>query len=180
MSISALQASAYLYHLHLHSPDAARLASFYSDVMDMRAESLDGGAWLVRGPARRVLFSNGPAKTLAHAGFALRDREGLEGLRARAEEKGLRASNFSTPLFREGAFSVTDPDGNVVVFGLAAEERPAPRGIRGPIPHLTLATMNVRAIEEFYADKLGFGVSDRVLDDKGEVIGIMAQTPQEM
>jgi catechol-2,3-dioxygenase len=170
MSISALQASAYLHHLHLHSPDAARLARFYCDVMDMRAESLHGVGWLVRGPARRLLFSNGPAGSLAHAGFALRDRDGLEGLRARAEEKGLRAGHFATPFFREGAFSVTDPDGNVVVFGLAAGEPPAPRGIRARIQHLTLATMNVRAIEEFYADKLGFGVSDRVLGDKGEVM----------
>jgi catechol 2,3-dioxygenase len=170
MSISALQASAYLHHLHLHSPDAARLAGFYADAMDMHTDRLEDGTWLARGPARRVLFSDGPAKTLAHAGFAVRDREGLDGLRERAVEHGLHPGEFATPLFHAGAFSVVDPDRNMIVFGIAAAEPPAPRGIRGPIQHLTLATTNTQAIEGFYAGKLGFGVSDRVLNDKGEVM----------
>jgi catechol 2,3-dioxygenase len=170
MSNSALQASAYLHHLHLHSPDAGRLAGFYRDVMDMHAQDTDGDAWMVRGPGRRVLFSKGPAKTLAHAGFAVRDRRALEGLWARAEDKGLRPRDFPIPHFGDGTFAVTDPDGNVIVFGVAAEEPPTPHGICGPIQHLTLATMNVRALEDFYAGKLGFGVSDRVLNDNGEVI----------
>ena len=35
--------------------------------------------------------------------------------------------------------------------------------------HLTLATRDVAAIETFYPGKLGFGVSDRVVDDTGRV-----------
>jgi len=170
MTSSALQASAYLHHLHLNSPDPERLAAFYAKAMEMTVAGSTDGAVIVRGPARRVAFSKGPAKKLAHAGFALRDAEGLEGLRARATEKGLAPKDFTTPFFSSGAFAVADPDGNVMAFGLAAEEGKPRRGLRGPIQHLTLATRNVQAIEDFYAGKLGFGVSDRILDPHGKLM----------
>jgi len=170
MTISAIQASAYLHHLHLTSPDPEKLAAFYAKAMEMTVEGNADGAVIVRGPARRIAFSKGPAKKLVHAGFAVRDAEGLDGLRARAAEKGLAPKDFATPFFKRGAFAVTDPDGNVVVFGLAAEEGKPRHGLRGPIQHLTLATGNVQAIEDFYSGKLGFAVSDRILDPQGKLM----------
>ncbi|SDR42867.1 Catechol 2,3-dioxygenase [Rhizobiales bacterium GAS191] len=170
MGLSALQAGAYLHHLHLHSPDAERLASFYADTMDMKAETCGPDTWRVIGAGRRLLVSRGPAKKLAHAGFGLRDRESLDGLRARAAAQGLEPQVVAISVFEEGAFAVVDPDGNHVIFGLAMPDGAVPRGLRGPIQHLTLATRNVRAIEAFYSDKLGFGISDRVVNDKGDVM----------
>lgn len=170
MPLTALQASAYLHHLHFGSPDPERLAKFYADAMDMFGERKGDGTFLTRGPARRLLFSEGLAKKLVHAGFAVRDAEALDGLRQHAESAGLAPTDFSTALFRDVAFSVADPDGNVVVFGLAAEEEPIRRRLRGPLQHLTLATRDVQAIEDFYAGKLGFGVSDRVVHADGRVM----------
>lgn len=170
MSLTALQAGAYLHHLHFGSPDPERLARFYSDAMDMLSERQRDGTFWTRGPARRLVFSQGPAKKLVHAGFAVRDAEALDGMRQRSESAGLAPTEFSIPLFRGGAFSVVDPDGNVIVFGLAAEEEPIRRRLRGPLQHLTLATRDVQAIEDFYAGKLGFGVSDRVVHADGRVM----------
>jgi catechol 2,3-dioxygenase len=170
MGLSALQAGAYLHHLHLHSPDAERLASFYADTMDMKAAARGPFMWQATGVGRRLLVSQGPAKRLAHAGFALRDRDGLEGLRERAASQGLAPQAASTPFFEEGCFAVVDPDGNRLIFGLAAPEAVAPPGLRGPLQHLTLATRDVGAIEGFYVGKLGFGLSDRVANDKGETM----------
>jgi catechol-2,3-dioxygenase len=168
---TALEASAYLHHVHLASPDPERLATFYATALDMAEEELSEGGWIVRGPARRVQFSRGPAKKLLHAGFALRDAHGLQGLKARAARRGLAPESASTPFFNADAFGVTDPDGNRIIFGLAAQERTSVgRAIRGPIQHLTLATQNVAAIEAFYAGGLGFGVSDRVLNAEGKVM----------
>jgi len=167
---SALEASAYLHHLHLGSPDPERLAKFYADAMDMSAAAEDGGSWVARGPARRLQFSQGPAQKLLSAGFALRDAAGLVGLRDRAEQSGLAPAGAETAFLQPGAFEVTDPDGNSIVFGLSAEESSPAGGVRGPLQHLTLATMDVQAIEDFYAGKLGFGVSDRVLADDGMVM----------
>jgi catechol 2,3-dioxygenase len=170
MTCSALEASAYLHHLHLGTPAPERLAAFYGDTMDMTAERADNGSWIVRGPRRRVQFSQAPAKTLIHAGYALRDERGRAGLRARAEQQGLQPRDACTTFFQPGSFSVTDPDRNVIVFGLAAAEPPHRTGLHAPLQHLTLATKDVTAIEEFYASGLGFGVSDRVVDEHGKVM----------
>jgi len=171
MSLTALQASAYLHHLHFQSPQPERLAAWYSGVMDMKEEALSPELWLTSGPARQVLFSKGEAKKLSHAGFAVRDAESLEGLRERAERFGLTPQSVDTPLFQPHAFGVTDPDGNAIYFGLAKSQMVRMmKVIRGPIQHLTLATRDVQAIEDFYAGRLGFGVSDRVVSDEGKVM----------
>ena len=171
MSASALQASTYLHHIHLHSPAPQQLAEWYGKAMEMKVELLSDGLWLATGPARQLLFSMGDAKKLAHAGFAVRDAESLQLLRKRAEEMGISPRSVDTPLLQPGAFGVTDPDGNAIYFGLTLPRPVAPgRSIRGPIQHLTLASRDVQAIEDFYAGKLGFGVSDRVLSDEGKMM----------
>ena len=171
MSLTAVQASAYLHHLHFHSPDPAALAAWYGRAMEMSVESPQPNLWLTRGPARQLLFSPGPAKEMAHAGFAVRDAASLEGLRQRAEEQGLTPEPFESALLQPGGFRVIDPDGRIIVFGLAVPHSVAPnRPIRGPLQHLTLASLDVQAIEDFYAGKLGFEVSDRVVSDEGRVM----------
>ena len=119
MSLTALQASAYLHHLHFYTPAPERLSKWYAIAMNMEVESLSGDLWLTTGPSRLVLFSKGEAKKLSHAGFAVRDAESLQGLRERAEQRGLTPRSVETPLFQPGAFGVTDPDGNAIYFGLA-------------------------------------------------------------
>lgn len=171
MSLTALQASAYLHHIHLNSPAPAQLAEWYGRAMNMQVEILHNGLWLASGPSRQVLFSKGDAKKLNHAGFAVRDSEALQGLRERAYATGLSPHSVETPLFQPGAFGVTDPDGNAIFFGLAlSQDVRNLKGIRGPIQHLTLASRDVQAIEDFYAGKLGFGVSDRVVNTEGKMM----------
>jgi catechol 2,3-dioxygenase len=169
MTLTALKAGAYLHHLHLQSPDPERLATFYGEAMDMSVERQGDHGFACSGPGRRLVVSEGPAKKLAYGAFACRDREGLDDIRAVAQTEGLEPAAVSTPLFAQDAFSVTDPDGNAIVFGLAANETAARPGMKGPIQHLTLATHDVEAIENFYAGKLGFAVSDRVRNKAGEV-----------
>ena len=164
--LTTVQAGAYLHHLKLLSPDPAALAAFYGEAMDMAVRREDDGSYLCTGPARRLLIGEGPAKALGFGAFAVRDEASLAAMRARAEQEGIGAEPFEGSLFKPGAFVVADPDGNRIVFGLGVEQAPTP-GIRGPIQHLTLATSDVQAIEDFYAGKLGFGVSDRVVNDAG-------------
>jgi catechol-2,3-dioxygenase len=167
---SALQASAYLHHLHFGSPDPSELARFYARAMDMSVEQSADGSWMLRGPARHVQISIGSPKTLIGAGFAVRDEDSLEGLKLYALKNGLTPVACANGIFRDGAFSVTDPDDNVITFGLARSERDMRRGLRAPLQHLTLATRNVQAIEDFYAGGLGFGVSDRIRDARGKLM----------
>jgi catechol-2,3-dioxygenase len=177
--LTALQASAYLHHLHLHSPDPERLATFYAHAMAMTAERADAG-WRLEGPSRRMLISKGSAKHLAHAAFAVRNQQDLDGVRSNATNNGLAPKEAQSPLFAPGAFGVADPDGNVIVFGLATDEtRSDELRPRGRLQHLTLATRDVGAIETFYSEKLGFGVSDRVIRDDGKVMTCFMRSDHE-
>jgi catechol 2,3-dioxygenase len=165
---TAVCASAYLHHIQLESPDPTALANFYGAAMDMTVKRAGQDVFLCEGPNRRLLITQGRAKKLSFAAFACRDLEGVENLRTRAITEKLDILPSPTALFGEEAFAVRDPDGNLVVFGLGQQE-PVRPGLRGPIQHLTLATRNVEEIEAFYAGKLGFMVSDRVVKPDGSL-----------
>ena len=165
--LTAVQSGAYLHHLGLLTPDPAALASFYADVMDMRALRGGDGSWLCAGPRRRIVLAAGPVKQLREAVFACRDREGLDALRHRAQAEGLAPQSFPNALVRD-AFVVQDPDGHRIAFGLAEpDESSGLAGLHGPLQHLTFASRDVDAFEGFYAGRLGFAVSDRVRDAAG-------------
>ena len=166
---TALGAGAYLHHMQLQSADPAQLAAFYGDAVNMTARQLPGGDWLCEGPQRRMLFTAGKNKRLGFAGFGCRDAEGVAAIRARAEKNGVDILPSPSPLFGPEAFAVSDPDHNIIVFGLGRQE-PAAEGLRGALQHLTLATLDPVAIEDFYVEKLGFLTSDYVRDADGRVL----------
>lgn len=60
---AAVRAGAYLHHIQLLSADPARLAAFYADALDMHVRTLED-AHFCEGPGRRVLFAEGPNRTL--------------------------------------------------------------------------------------------------------------------
>lgn len=165
---TAVSAGAYLHHLQLQSSDPARLAEFYGDAMDMSLERLGGDQWICEGPLRRMLFVRGRNKKLGYAGFACRDTGGVAAIRARAEEGSIQILSSPSPLFGPEAFAVRDPDGNLIVFGLAKPDQPS-NGLRGPLQHLTLASEDPVAMERFYVNQLGFLTSDYVRDVDGKI-----------
>lgn len=174
---AAVAAGTYLHHIQLLSADPAALAAFYADAMDMQARPLGAGEWICEGPLRRVLFAAGDNRTLGFGAFAVRDADALATVREAAERAGAAILPSPSPLFNT-AFAVRDPDGNLAVFGTAAPELHR-TGLRGPLQHLTLATRDPVAIEEFYVRTLGFLVSDRVLSDEGQFNTLFTRSNHE-
>jgi catechol 2,3-dioxygenase len=174
----AVNAGAYLHHMQFESGDPGRLAAFYADAMDMAATQRPDGEWLCEGPQRRMLFAHGEGKRLGYAAFACRDMDGLEGIRRGASQAGVPILPSPSPLFGPEAFAVADPDGNVIVFGRAPPE-PSRAGLRGPLQHLTLASLAPDALERFYVDKLGLLVSDTVRDAEGRLMVVWMRTNHE-
>ena len=165
---AAVGAGAYLHHIQLQSSDPSRLARFYADAMDMQARQRDA-EWICEGPLRRMIFTAGPDKRLGYAAFACRDAAGLAAIRAGVEEAGLDTLPSPSPFFGAEAFGVREPDANLIVCGLGAQE-PTRSGLRAPLQHLTLASENPEALERFYVDRLGFITSDYVRNDRGEIM----------
>lgn len=169
MILTAVNAGMYLHHIALESVRPGELAAFYAKTLDMELAQMGPDEWRCVGPARRLAFLRGTSKKLAYAGLACRDRGSLDEMRARASSEGLTIEASPSAFFGDEAFSVRDPDGNVISIGLSKDHGPEPNGLCGPIQHLTFATFDVIAFEDFYRTKLGFAVSDRVLRDDGEV-----------
>ena len=97
MNKTAVQAGAYLHHLAFESSNPARLATFYSNAMDMDVTQLSHSEWRCEGPGRRMIVVPGTDKQLAYAGFACRDQAGLTALRLRAQQEGLEILDSPSP-----------------------------------------------------------------------------------
>jgi catechol 2,3-dioxygenase len=168
--LAALATGTFLHHLEIESSDPERLAAFYAEALQMDS-GRKGERWLCSGPNRQMLFRRGSANKLGFAGFACGDVEGLAGLRAHIESLGVQLLPSPSPLFDARAFGVRDPDGNLFVFGVGEPQSTVhPHGpLRGPLQHVTVNSTDLAALEAFYADTLGFAVSDRVRDDNGRV-----------
>lgn len=168
MTLTAVHAGAYLHHLAFESAKPKELAEFYSGTMEMALHQVSDDEWRCEGPRRRMIVKRGTDNKLAFAGFGCRDADAVEDLRRRVEAEGVPLLASPSPYLTEGAFAVQDPDGNTICFGFAGAEEER-QGRRAPTQHLTFASFDVEAIQDFYHGKLGFAVSDRVLHEDGRL-----------
>lgn len=179
MPLTAVQAGAYLHHVAFESSRPEKLAAFYADVMDMDLEQVGDSEWRCEGPARRCVTLKGEDRRMAYAGLACRDREGLGDLRARCVDERIALLDSPSPYFEDGAFAVRDPDGHLICFGVAKPSANTRRGLRGPTQHLTFASFDVEAFQDFYHGKLGFALSDRVLHPDGRMATCFVRSNHE-
>ncbi len=157
-----------LHHLAFESADPEAKVAFYRDGLGLEAAPDGPGRWTLVGGERRLVIQRGERGGLAHAAYGLDDGDRLEALRGAVESRGIAAVDAASPFFRKGAFSVSDPDGNRLVFGVAeAFSAPTDR-LPGRLQHLVVATTALAPMVTFYRDGLGFVVSDWVREASGE------------
>jgi len=169
-----------LDHIRLNSAAPERLAAFYRDAFAMVEQPLTDGTTLLRGQNRRLIVGAaggaGPTAGQPYSAFRFPDGAGLAAYKAHLIAQGVNLMPCPTPLFAPGAFSVADPDGRQMVFGLAAgagqSDAMDANGVAGHPPgrlqHVVVATADLAAMMAFYENTLGFVATDHVLrDDEG-------------
>jgi catechol 2,3-dioxygenase-like lactoylglutathione lyase family enzyme len=167
MSAEALRPlSAKLHHIAIGTPDPAALAGFYSQAMGMALEQSDDGVMAI-GPDRRLLFVEGPRKTLGFAGYAVDDPGEVDTIRLRCARLGIEVVPHRDRWFRDGAIMVVDPDGNRIAFGQPSASGQHPDGLSARLQHVVVASANAPRLARFYQDAFGFTLSDDVVDDDG-------------
>ena len=170
MSLTAVQADIFLHHLEIQSSNPERLSNFYSNIMDMKIEKLSSDKFLCDGPSRKIIITLGKDKTLSHAGMVCRNENNLNGFKDFLNQKELKLKDYNSELYKPGSFSVEDPDKNVICFGVLKDKSTASlNGIHAPLQHLTFASEDVVSFQNFYENKLGFQVTDRVIKNNGEL-----------
>jgi catechol 2,3-dioxygenase-like lactoylglutathione lyase family enzyme len=166
MTASAASAlwPARLHHLRRDSAEPQRLARFYGELLEDRVEALPNGEWLVRGHGRRMIVGRGAPGAVPWFALAMKDAAHLAGYAEALDKLGVRREPFATPLFMEGAFAVTDPDGRRVAFGLPLRVSGIQSRMHARLQHFVCASSRVTDLLAFYRDTLGARESDRVLE----------------
>jgi catechol 2,3-dioxygenase-like lactoylglutathione lyase family enzyme len=167
-----------LHHLALTSPSPRELAVFYAEAMGGRLSGR-GDGWCLEGTARILLVLPGPANTAAFAAYAC-DPSQLRSVAMRLAAAGWPSETVPTDLFAEGAICVADPDGNRLVFGtpLRGGEADFP-GLSARLQHYVVASRDPGRLLRFYEDVLGFALSDRVVDEAGELRAAFLRSGEE-
>ncbi|HEY7742842.1 MAG TPA: VOC family protein [Burkholderiales bacterium] len=169
---------AVLHHLHLNSADPERLSRFYASLLDLKTSRAEDGTCVLTGGQRCLLVSRGPDGTPAFIAFAVQDVAALERLRGRLAATVGSLEAVRSPLFSEGSFAILDPQGRRLVFGVA----PA-NGYLDPMPgrlqHVVFQTTAIDPLVEFYVNRVGFAVSDRVVNEDGSLAAFFLRSDHE-
>lgn len=164
-------------HIGLRVPDVAACEAFYGNVLGLvRQDQLpDGGVRLGWGLGHHVLDLVPGKAGLDHFGFEVRDTDGIAGIRTRLTNadypvEPLAESYVDHPAADvEGIVSV-NPDGTPVHFHSPVwrqGENAADPG-RRPIKfqHTTIGTSAVQPMVDFFANTVGFRLSDQLADGR--------------
>jgi len=168
MSLTAVQADIFLHHLEIQSSNPERLANFYSNIMDMKIDKLSLDKFICDGPSRKIIITKGENKTLSYAGMVCRNENNLNEFREFLNQNKLKLKDHHSGFYKSGSFSVEDPDKNKICFGVLKDKNSnVLDGIHAPLQHLTFASEDVVSFQNFYENKLGFQVTDRVIKNNG-------------
>ena len=99
-----------------------------------------------------------------------RNENNLKEFKDFLNQNELKLKEYNSEFYTSGSFLVEDPDKNIICFGVLKDNSsPLLNGIHAPLQHLTFASEDVVSFENFYKNKLGFQVTDRVVKDNGEL-----------
>jgi len=171
-----------LHHFRLNAAAPAALIDFYRQGLGMTAVPIGDKLWHLAGPERRLLIGKGEPETVSYTAFAIDDADRLTRLERHVSDHGIAIEENPSPLFGNAAFSIRDPDGQRLVFGVPPEglDAEAPRqGLAGRTQHIVFATSRLPEIRAFYRDHLGFLLSDEVVADDGVATAAFFRSDRE-
>lgn len=177
-SAAALLWPARLHHVAMGSPDPRALARFYADHLDFSA-TRDADSFILRGTDRRLIIAPGNARQLLHAGFDLTTQARVASYRAALHRDSVATEDFAAAFFAPGAFAVSDPDGNRMAFGAALPDPALPATRPGRLQHVVVASTDAAQVAGFFADQLGFRVTDRVRAPDNATTAAFLRTDEE-
>ena len=151
-------------------PDLARAEAFYTDIWGLSLAGREGGAVLLHGTGADhhiLALHEGPAAAIASMTFRVHAADSLDGIAARTLEHGgavLRPAGAVDWPGGGTGLVIADKQGSIIrlVHGdtLRAPSPPA-RDRPERLSHVNINSRDTDACTAFYADALGFRLSDR-------------------
>ena len=167
-----------LHHLHVNSDAPDALAAFYQDLFDLQPVTAPAGVQALAGGERAVVIHAGNAGELAMAAYAARSSGELAQLRARLADLAQDADAAGEIFFHTGAFTVADPQGRQLLFGVPRTQR-APDAMAARLQHTVFQTTELARVVDFYVNRIGFTISDEVVADDGTIATCFLRSDDE-
>ena len=171
--------SAVLDHVCLETSSPQTMRSFYRDALGMQETELGRRSWLLEGPERRLVLTKGMSKKLTFSSFQVADDNKMVLLRKHIEAEGYTVIEKSAALFQQKAFELTDPDGNIICFGVKASVSKKLEGVGGRLQHVVVASARLDLMVDFYGRVLGFLPSDYVMKEDGKIVAAFYRSNPE-
>lgn len=178
MYYAAFNSNAYLHHIALNTTRPLELAKFYEKALSIERKPIKGG-WVLSGGRRKILILTNKQNSLGFASFACQDSHSFKALKRDFKEKGLKTVQDDKSLFDHDNFYILDCDGNKIYFGLAKNKKDQNSNLYAPLQHITFTSVNLDNFVDFYVNKLGFKISDKVINKKGELTTCFMRSNQE-
>ena len=178
MDHAAFNSNAYLHHIALNTTRPLDLAKFYERALSIEKKSIKDG-WVLSGGRRKVLILRNKQNSLGFASFACQDSQSFKALKRNLTEKGIKTVQDDKSLFDHDNFYIIDCDGNKIYFGVAKNKKDKISRLYAPLQHITFTSENLDGFVDFYVNKLGFKVSDKVINKKGQLTTCFIRSNQE-
>jgi catechol 2,3-dioxygenase len=170
-----MEIGARLDSLELSASNPQSIAAFYAATFQLETTD-QTDAVVCRAPGRQLRFVRGAGGQLRQVTFRFAERAGYERHRCLLRDRNRTLAEDS----HEGV-AIRDPHGHLVRF-LPPDGPPAAMPAAMPaarLQHFGLRTTRPATLAQFYVDELGFVVSDRVLDDAGDLTAVFLRTDAE-
>jgi catechol 2,3-dioxygenase-like lactoylglutathione lyase family enzyme len=168
-----------LHHLSFSTNQLEEMVAFYRDQMGMNeTEKVDQGI-ILRAKDRIMHLTDGPRNRLNYAGYGALNLAILLDLRRMHEDFGLIISPSPSLVFGDEAYSVVDPDGNKVVFGVYSDPLKSKMSMPGRMQHVVVGSPNVQPMIDHYTEAVGFVISDVVRRDDGTITSCFMRSDNE-
>jgi len=178
MCYAAFKSNSYLHHIALYTTRPLELAKFYEKALSIERKPIKGG-WVLSGARRKVLILSNKQNSLGFASFACQDSLSFKVLKRSFMEKGIKTFQDNKSLFNCDNFYIFDCDGNKIYFGLEKNKKDQASNLYAPLQHITFTSENLDKFVDFYVNKLGFKVSDKVINKKGLLTTCFMRSNQE-
>ena len=170
MEINAIQAGFNLDHIAIETNDKNKLTNFYKNIMKMKHVVRRNNDIICMGPSRKLIIRDGKKNKLSFAGFSCRSKKNLNYFKSFVLKNDVKILDFENPYLKKESFSISDPDGNIISFGIHLPEKVKLfDDLNGPLQHLTFSSLDVESFQEFYSKKLGFKITDTVVHKDGNL-----------
>ncbi|MDB5875283.1 MAG: Glyoxalase/Bleomycin resistance protein/Dioxygenase superfamily protein [Ramlibacter sp.] len=170
-----MEIGASLAQLEISASEPRRLAAFYARTFCLDVAERNG-AIDCDGSGRSLRIVAGESGQLRRASLRFHTASQFE-----EQRQVLAARGIETLANSADGFSVRDPEGQLVTFLAPAGQGTPPRNepLTARLQHFAVRTPAAQALLDFYVNQLGFVLSDRVLDDAGNLTAAFMRTDSE-